>query len=56
MLADESALGAAAFFSGHTIVTSLCDGASRYASRLFNPTWLADKQLTPTATDLSFVQ
>ena len=31
---------------GKTIVTILCDGAARYASRLFNPAWLADKQLT----------
>jgi len=41
---------------GSTIVTILCDGASRYASRLFSDAWLADKGLTPTATDLSFVQ
>jgi cysteine synthase A len=40
---------------GHTIVTILCDGAGRYASRLFSPTWLAEKGLTPTAKDLSFV-
>ena len=41
---------------GSTIVTILCDGAQRYASRLFSDAWLAEKQLTPTATDLSFVQ
>ena len=40
---------------GHTIVTILADGAGRYASRLFNDAWLADKKLTPTARDLSFV-
>ncbi len=27
------------------MVTVLCDGAYRYASRLFNKTWLAEKQL-----------
>jgi cysteine synthase len=40
---------------GHTIVTILCDGAGRYASRMFNDAWLAEKNLTPTAKDLSFV-
>jgi cysteine synthase A len=30
---------------GHTIVTVLCDGGSRYQSRLFNPDWLATKGL-----------
>ncbi len=40
---------------GHTIVTILADGAGRYASRLFSDAWLAEKNLTPTARDLSFV-
>ncbi|MBM3357550.1 MAG: cysteine synthase A [Betaproteobacteria bacterium] len=30
---------------GHTIVTVLCDGAQRYASRLFNPEFLRSKNL-----------
>jgi len=30
---------------GHTIVTVLCDGAQRYASRLFNPEYLRAKNL-----------
>jgi cysteine synthase len=30
---------------GHTIVTVLCDGAQRYASRLFNPAFLRSKRL-----------
>jgi cysteine synthase A len=30
---------------GHTIVTVLCDGGSRYQSRLFNREWLAAKGL-----------
>jgi cysteine synthase len=30
---------------GHTIVTVLCDGGTRYQSRLFNPAWLATKGL-----------
>jgi len=30
---------------GHTIVTILCDGAARYASKLFNPEFLAEKGL-----------
>ena len=30
---------------GHTIVTILCDGGSRYQSKLFNPEFLRSKQL-----------
>jgi len=30
---------------GHTIVTVLCDGGQRYASRLFNPEFLRSKKL-----------
>ncbi|PHH90258.1 hypothetical protein CDD83_4128 [Cordyceps sp. RAO-2017] len=30
---------------GHTVVTVLCDGAYRYADRLFSRRWLADKKL-----------
>ena len=30
---------------GHTIVTILCDGGSRYQSKLFNPTFLREKGL-----------
>ncbi|MGE5660168.1 MAG: cysteine synthase A [Actinomycetota bacterium] len=32
---------------GHTIVTVLCDGGSRYQSRLFNREWLVSKGLSP---------
>lgn len=30
---------------GHTVVTVVCDGAYRYASRLFSKTWLTSKGL-----------
>jgi len=30
---------------GHTVVTILCDGAYRYAERLFSRTWLEEKGL-----------
>jgi len=30
---------------GNTVVTILCDGAYRYADRLFSKKWLAEKQL-----------
>ncbi len=33
--------------SGKTIVTVLCDSGSRYASRLLNPAWRAEKGLAP---------
>lgn len=32
---------------GHTIVTVLCDGGSRYQSKLYNREWLAEKGLLP---------
>jgi cysteine synthase A len=32
---------------GHTIVTILCDGGSRYQSRLYNREWLESKGLSP---------
>jgi cysteine synthase A len=32
---------------GHRIVTVLCDGGSRYQSRLYNQQWLAEKGLLP---------
>ena len=30
---------------GHTIVTILCDGGARYASKLYNPAFLREKKL-----------
>jgi cysteine synthase A len=30
---------------GHTVVTVLCDGGSRYQSKLFNPDFLREKGL-----------
>jgi cysteine synthase len=41
---------------GSTIVTILCDGGTRYLSRLFNPGWLAENALTPRAADLAFLE
>jgi len=41
---------------GQTIVTLLCDGGARYASKLYNPAWLAEKGLTPKATKLEFLE
>lgn len=41
---------------GKTIVTILCDGGSRYQSRLFNDAWLRAQKVTPTGADtLEFV-
>jgi cysteine synthase A len=40
---------------GQTIVTLLCDGGARYASKLYHPAWLAEKGLTPKATKLEFL-
>jgi cysteine synthase A len=40
---------------GSTVVTILCDGGTRYMSRLFNPAWLAENDLTPRARGLEFL-
>lgn len=40
---------------GHVIATILCDGGGRYQSRMFNAEWLAEKNLTPTAKGLEFL-
>ena len=37
---------------GLRIVTFLCDHGSRYASRVFNPEFLASKGLEPRAIEL----
>jgi cysteine synthase A len=34
---------------GHRIVTVLCDGGAKYLSRLFNPAWLEQKNLSEAA-------
>lgn len=36
---------------GHTIVTVLCDGGTRYQSKLFNREWLESKDLWPLNLD-----
>ena len=40
---------------GQVIATILCDGGARYASKLFNPAWLKEQHLTPSATGLEFL-
>jgi len=40
---------------GQVIVTVLCDGGARYASKLFNPVWLKEQNLTPHASALEFL-
>jgi cysteine synthase A len=41
---------------GKTVATILCDGAARYASRIFDEAWLAQKGFKVDHPDLSFVQ
>jgi cysteine synthase A len=40
---------------GSRVVTILCDGGDRYRSRLYDAAWLAENEVTPTATDLAFL-
>ncbi|GAB2230425.1 hypothetical protein Droror1_Dr00014690 [Drosera rotundifolia] len=40
---------------GHTIVTILCDSGMRHLSKFFNPEYLSQHGLTPSATGLEFV-
>ena len=41
---------------GQVIATILCDSGSRYVSRLYNPEWLKQKGLTPTAKGIEFLE
>jgi cysteine synthase A len=41
--------------AGSRVVTILCDGGERYRSRVYNAEWLAQNDVTPSATDLSFL-
>jgi cysteine synthase A len=38
---------------GHTVVTIICDGGSRYTSKLFNDDWLADRNLVVPSSEAS---
>ncbi|KAG4203793.1 hypothetical protein ERO13_A04G006300v2 [Gossypium hirsutum] len=40
---------------GHTIVTILCDNGMRHLSKFYDPKYLAQYGLTPTATGLEFM-
>ncbi|GAB2279819.1 hypothetical protein Dimus_014458 [Dionaea muscipula] len=40
---------------GHTIVTILCDSGMRHLSKFFNPEYLSQHGLTPSATGLEFL-
>ncbi len=40
---------------GQVIATILCDSGSKYVSRLYNPVWLAEKNLTPKSRGLEFL-
>lgn len=40
---------------GHTIVTILCDNGMRHLSKLYDPKYLEQYGLTPTATGLEFM-
>jgi cysteine synthase A len=41
--------------AGSRIATVLCDGGDRYRSRLYNADWLAENDVVPAASDLSFL-
>ncbi len=41
--------------AGARVATILCDGGDRYRSRLYDAGWLAENDLVPAATDLSFL-
>ncbi|PKA61072.1 Cysteine synthase [Apostasia shenzhenica] len=40
---------------GHTVITILCDSGMRHLSKFYNPHYLADLGLTPTASGLEFL-
>jgi cysteine synthase A len=41
--------------AGSRVATILCDGGDRYRSRLYDAAWLAENDVAPKATDLSFL-
>ena len=41
--------------AGSRIATILCDGGDRYRSRLYDADWLAENDVVPAASDLSFL-
>ena len=41
--------------AGSTVVTILCDGGARSMSRLYNAAWLAENEVSPTASGLEFL-
>lgn len=41
---------------GQVIVTILCDGGARYASKLYQPAWLRERGLEPKAAGLEFLE
>ncbi len=41
--------------AGSRVVTILCDGGDRYRSRIYDAAWLAENDVTPAASDLSFL-
>jgi cysteine synthase len=41
--------------AGSRVVTVLCDGGDRYRSRIYDAGWLAENDVVPRATDLSFL-
>jgi cysteine synthase len=41
--------------AGSTVATILCDGGARSMSRLYNPAWLAENKVSPTASGLEFL-
>jgi cysteine synthase A len=47
---------AATLPAGSRVVTVFCDGGERYRSRLYDRTWLAENEVVPKATDLSFLE
>ena len=46
---------AATLPGGSRVVTILCDGGERNRSRIYDAEWLAENDIVPTATDLSFL-
>jgi cysteine synthase A len=46
---------AATLPAGSRVVTILCDGGDRSRSRVYDPAWLAENDLVPTAAGLSFL-
>ena len=48
---NRAIVRAAVHRRGHVVVTVACDGGTRYMSKMYTPSWVAERGLEPQHTD-----